>query len=180
KHREQGQTAEQLRRALQGSPPTVPWSRLRRVPSGRRNRLPRARSWCWVSAVVRRSGKAVCSSPPPNQHKLRLRVARHRPVGFFYGRAGPSLAEPLPNGVELQSKVLGDLCRNGAARKTPLDVTHHIIDQHCRSARHTRSVEPLRALIAVGLHRPLHADRCHPKGTDDVALLDVATDAELA
>src|SRR5260370_29245030 len=72
------------------------------------------------------------------------------------------------------------MCRRGAARKTPLDLTHHILRQPRRTARHARSVESLRTLLAVDLHRPLDTDRRHPKGADAIALLDMAGDAELA
>src|SRR5262252_3114809 len=185
--REHSQSAEWPPPVAQGSPPAAPSLRSRRVPSARHNRSLPARSWCWV---VRRSVKAAHAlrwSPPPNwkkpQRHSRLdwsSLARHRQGVFFNRRADPSLAHPLLNGVELQSQRVGDLSRSGAVRKALLDLTHHSFHQHRRTTRHARSVESLRTLLPVDLHRPLDTDRRHPKGADDVALLDMAGDAELA
>jgi len=98
---------------------------------------------------------------------------------FFDGRADPSLAYRLLDRVQLQSEPVGNLCRAGAASKKPLNLAHHSIDQHRRTACHARSVKSFRALLPIGLHRPLHADGRHPEGADDVALLDVTAGAEL-
>ena len=127
----------------------------------------------------------LVSSTEPEETAVALSLAPFAvraasPRNFFNGRADPSLAHRLLDGVELHSQRLGDLCRSGAASKTPLDLTHHILHQHRRAARHARSVESFRTLLAVDLHRPLDADRRHPKGADDIALLDMAGDAKLA
>jgi hypothetical protein len=107
----------------QGSPPAAPALRSRRVPSARHNRILPAQSWCWMPTVVRRSAKAahaLRSSPPPNRKKpqrhSRLgcsRLARHRQGIFFYGRADPSLAHRLLDGVELHSQRLGIATHRG-------------------------------------------------------------------
>src|SRR5215472_2209449 len=188
--RAHSQSAEWPPPVAQGSPPAAPSLRSRRVPSARHNRSQPARSWCWAPTVVRRSVKAAHAlrySPPPDRKKPQRHsrldwspLARHRQGVFFNRRADPSLAHPLLNGVELQSQRVGDLCRSGATRKAFLDLTHHSLHQHRWTARHALSVESLRALLAVDLHRPLDTDRRHPKGADDVPLLDMAGDAELA
>jgi hypothetical protein len=71
---------------------------------------------------------ALNSSPPPNwkrpRRHSRLHCSRLRCIAkefFFNGRADPALAHRLLDGVELHSQRLGDICRRGAASKTPLD-----------------------------------------------------------
>jgi hypothetical protein len=127
---------------------------------------------------------ALVSSIAPAQAEvpssLEMLLSAASSGSFFDGRADPSLPHRLLDGVELQSQRLGNFCRAGATGEQPLDLAHHIINQHRRATSDTRGVKAFRPLLAVRLYGPLHADRRHPKGADDVALLDMTVGAELA
>src|SRR5271155_1449954 len=48
-----------------------------------------------------------------------------------------------------------------------------------RTACHARCIKSLRSLLPIQLHRSLHADGCHAKSPDDIALLGITAYAEL-
>jgi hypothetical protein len=81
--------------------------------------------------------------------------------------------------IELQPKLLGNLRFTGTCREKLLNLRHHAFNQHRRTACHARCIKSPRSLLPIQLYRSLHADGCHAKSPDDIALLGITAYAEL-
>src|SRR6202051_2311179 len=98
---------------------------------------------------------------------------------FFSGHAYPPRPDGFLQSIELQLKLLGNLRFTGTSRQKLLNLRHHAVNQHRRTACHAWCIKSPRSLLPIQLHRSLHADGCHAKSPDDIALLGITAFAEL-
>src|ERR1700674_5428272 len=137
-------SAGQKRRRAQQDPPweTSRAGSKRGAASSSPPRLAASRS------IVAVAPRPIGAAQSASARSLLVLATKGDPAGFFFsGHAYPPRPDGFLQSIELQLKLLGNLRFTGTSRQKLLNLRHHAVNQHRRTACHPRCIKSPRSLL---------------------------------